>query len=68
MANPNNPTGTYVSQRNLQFLRKKLRSNILLVVDAYFEYVKQKDYNSALRIFKNYKNVIITRTFQKFMD
>ena len=66
LANPNNPTGTYVKKRDLQFLRKKLRSNILLVVDdAYFEYVKQNDYLSALRIFKNYKNVIITRTFSK---
>ena len=66
LANPNNPTGTYIKKKNLQFLRKKLRSNILLVVDdAYFEYVKQKDYNSALGIFRNYKNVVITRTFSK---
>ena len=66
LANPNNPTGTYIKKRNLQFLRKKLRSNILLVVDdAYFEYVKQKDYNSALGIFRNYKNVVMTRTFSK---
>ncbi len=66
LANPNNPTGTYVKKRDLQFLRKKLRSDILLVVDdAYFEYVKQKDYLSALKIFKNYKNVVMTRTFSK---
>ena len=66
LANPNNPTGTYVKKRDLQFLRKKLRSNILLVVDdAYFEYVKQNDYLSALRIFKNFKNVVMTRTFSK---
>ena len=44
----------------------KLRSNILLVVDdAYFEYVKQKDYSSALKLFSNYKNVVMTRTFSK---
>ena len=66
LANPNNPTGTYIKKKDLLFLRKKLRSNILLVVDdAYFEYVKQKDYLSALKIFKNYKNVIMTRTFSK---
>ena len=66
LANPNNPTGTYIKKRDLLFLRKKLRSNILLVVDdAYFEYVKQKDYSPALKIFANYKNVIITRTFSK---
>jgi len=66
LANPNNPTGTYIKKKDLLLLRKKLRSNILLVVDdAYYEYVKQKDYLSALKIFKNYKNVVMTRTFSK---
>ena len=66
LANPNNPTGTYITKKDLLFLRKKLRSNILLVVDdAYFEYVKQKDYSSALKLFSNYKNVVMTRTFSK---
>ena len=66
IANPNNPTGTYVSKKDLLFLRKKLRSNILLVVDdAYFEYVKQKDYSSALKLFSKFKNVVMTRTFSK---
>ena len=52
LANPNNPTGTYISKKDLLFLRKKLRSNILLVVDdAYFEYVKQKDYRDHIRHF-----------------
>ena len=65
LANPNNPTGTYVSKK-LLFLRKKLRSNILLVVDdAYFEYVNQKNYLSGLKTFKNFKNVVMTRTFSK---
>ena len=66
IANPNNPTGTYISKKKLLFLRKKLRSNILLVIDdAYFEYVKQKNYSSGLKLFSNFKNVIITRTFSK---
>ena len=66
IANPNNPTGTYISRKKLLLLRKKLRSNILLVIDdAYFEYVKQKDYSSGLRLFSNFKNVLITRTFSK---
>tara|TARA_B100000963_G_scaffold314928_1_gene293749 strand:- start:149 stop:1231 length:1083 start_codon:yes stop_codon:yes gene_type:complete len=66
LANPNNPTGTYIKKKDLLYLRKKLRSNILLVVDdAYFEYVKQKDYISSLKLFSNYKNVIMTRTFSK---
>ena len=66
LANPNNPTGTYIKRNELLFLRKKLRSNILLVVDdAYFEYVKQKDYLSGLKTFTNFRNVIMTRTFSK---
>ena len=47
-------------------LRKKLRNNILLVVDdAYFEYVNNKNYASGLRLFSKSKNVIVTRTFSK---
>ena len=66
LANPNNPTGTYISKKQLTHLRKKLRSNILLVVDdAYFEYIKQKDYFSGLKLFSRHKNVLVTRTFSK---
>ncbi len=66
LANPNNPTGTYLKKNELLSLRKKLRSNILLVVDdAYDEYIKKKDYSSGLKIFKNSNNVIILRTFSK---
>ena len=66
LANPNNPTGTYIPKKELIYLRKKLRSNILLVVDdAYFEYLKQKDYFSGLRLFSRDKNVLVTRTFSK---
>jgi histidinol-phosphate aminotransferase len=66
IANPNNPTGTYISKKKLLLLRKKLRSNILLVIDdAYFEYVQQKNYSSGLKLFSNFRNVIVTRTFSK---
>ena len=66
LANPNNPTGTIVSKNELLRLRKKLKSNILLVVDdAYFEYVKDKNYLSGMKLFYNSKNVIVTRTFSK---
>ena len=66
LANPNNPTGTIISKKELLQLRKKLRNNILLVVDdAYHEYVKDKQYSSGLSLFSNSKNVIITRTFSK---
>ena len=66
IANPNNPTGTYLYKNELINLRKKLNKKILLVVDdAYDEYMKDKKYASGLKIFKNYKNVFILRTFSK---
>jgi histidinol-phosphate aminotransferase len=66
LANPNNPTGTYLNKNEMLKLRQKLRSNILLVVDdAYFEYLGFKDYKSGLKLFSSFKNVIITRTFSK---
>ena len=66
LANPNNPTGTYLDTIELISLRKKLNQKILLVLDdAYFEYMKNKDYKSSLDIFKNKNNVIILRTFSK---
>ncbi len=66
LANPNNPTGTYVSQDELKELRKKLRKNILLVIDdAYAEYMINRDYKSGLDLFKNNHNVFILRTFSK---
>ena len=64
--NPNNPTGTYLYKSELINLRKRLNSRILLVVDdAYSEYMKDKKYSSGLRIFENVKNVFILRTFSK---
>jgi len=66
LANPNNPTGTYLNKYELLELRKKLRKNILLVVDdAYAEYMKIADYRSGLDLFKNRNNVFILRTFSK---
>ena len=66
LANPNNPTGTYLEKNELLKLRTKLRNDILLVVDdAYDEYMKKKDYASGLKLFRNSSNVIILRTFSK---
>ena len=66
IANPNNPTGTYISKNEMINLRKKLRSNILLVVDdAYFEFLNLNDFKSGLDLFKDYNNVLVTRTFSK---
>jgi len=66
IANPNNPTATYLSTIELRHLRKRLRPNILLVVDdAYEEYMLNKDYKSGLNLFKKTNNVFILRTFSK---
>jgi histidinol-phosphate aminotransferase len=66
IANPNNPTGTYLSKLELIELRKRLKKNILLVLDdAYFEYMKNKNYKPSLEIFKNKDNVVTIRTFSK---
>ena len=66
LANPNNPTGTYLTKSELIDLRNRLKKDILLVIDdAYFEYMKNSDYKSGLDLFKNKQNVFILRTFSK---
>ena len=66
IANPNNPTGTYLTKNEMLNLRKKLRSDILLIVDdAYFEFLCLSDFTSGLDLFKDSNNVLVTRTFSK---
>ncbi len=66
LANPNNPTGTYLDRNEMLELRKRLRSDILLVVDdAYCEFIDDPNFSSGLELFSKSKNVLITRTFSK---
>ena len=66
IADPNNSTGTYLTKKEVFELRKKLDKKILLVIDdAYAEYMKNIDYCSGLDLFKNKNNVFILRTFSK---
>jgi histidinol-phosphate aminotransferase len=66
LANPNNPTGTYLDKKELINLRRKLNKKVLLVVDdAYQEYMIAKEYSSGLDLFKKTENVFILRTFSK---
>ena len=66
LANPNNPTGTYVPFQEVRRLREKLPSDVLLVLDAaYGEYVKRNDYEMGLELVATTENTVMTRTFSK---
>ncbi len=66
IANPNNPTGTYVSSQALRRFLDGLPEHVIAVVDeAYVEYVSAPDYASALPWLPALPNLIITRTFSK---
>ena len=68
IANPNNPTGTYLNQQEVSEFLKKVgnRDDVLVIFDeAYTEFVRAKDYPNALEIFHQYKNVCVLRTFSK---
>ena len=66
IANPNNPTGTMISYEEIIELHSNLPSNILLVIDeAYIEYVNDKNYLSTFNLVKNSNNIVVTRTFSK---
>ncbi len=66
LANPNNPTGTLTSRAELWRLHAGLPSHVLLVVDqAYAEYVAAQDDDGALELAREYDNVLVTRTFAK---
>ncbi|MEC5407449.1 histidinol-phosphate transaminase [Paraburkholderia sp. MPAMCS5] len=66
VANPNNPTGTYLSPEKLEAFIAGMRSDVLIVLDeAYNEYLPDdKQYDSVAWV-KRYRNLIVTRTFSK---
>lgn len=66
VANPNNPTGSYISSDEMQRLRDGLRDDIILVIDsAYSEYVSRNDYDAGLAMAEAHDNVVMLRTFSK---
>ena len=66
IANPNNPTGTYIPIDEVRRLRAELPSRVLLVLDAaYSEYVRRNDYEAGLELVATTPNTVMTRTFSK---
>ncbi|WP_443969700.1 histidinol-phosphate transaminase [Sphingobium sp. CR28] len=66
IANPNNPTGTYSSREEIARLHAGLPKDVLLVVDqAYTEYLDEQDDDGALALAETAPNVLVTRTFSK---
>lgn len=66
LANPNNPTGTYLPIQEVRRLHAALPPHVLLVLDAaYAEYVRRNDYESGIELVSSSENVVMTRTFSK---
>jgi histidinol-phosphate aminotransferase len=66
LANPNNPTGTYIRFSEVKRLHDGLPQHTLLVIDAaYAEYVTRNDYAAGLELASMADNVVMTRTFSK---
>jgi histidinol-phosphate aminotransferase len=66
IANPNNPTGTYIAFDEVRRLRHGLPENVLLVLDgAYAEYVNRNDYEAGIELVATTPNTVMTRTFSK---
>ncbi|HEX9489938.1 MAG TPA: histidinol-phosphate transaminase, partial [Stellaceae bacterium] len=66
LANPNNPTGTFLSRREVTRLQRGLPASTLLVIDsAYAEFVTRNDYEPGIELVDAAQNVVMLRTFSK---
>ncbi len=66
LANPNNPTGTYLPFDEVKRLQAGLPRHVVLVLDAaYAEYVRRNDYEAGIELVSSSDNVVMTRTFSK---
>jgi histidinol-phosphate aminotransferase len=66
LANPNNPTGTYVPFDAIKRLQRKLPPHVILVLDAaYAEYVQRNDYEAGIELVATCENVVMCRTYSK---
>ncbi|GAA0481071.1 histidinol-phosphate transaminase [Salinibacillus aidingensis] len=66
LCSPNNPTGCYINEKQLKSFLDRCPEHVLVVLDeAYYEYVSAEDYPDSLSLLENYKNIIVLRTFSK---
>jgi histidinol-phosphate aminotransferase len=66
IANPNNPTGTWVDEAPLRRCLESIPSDVVIVLDeAYFEYIDRPDYPDGVALMKQFDNLVVTRTFSK---
>lgn len=66
VANPNNPTGTWLNKTELEKLLGSVPEDLIVVVDeAYFDYVQENDYPNCMEWLNDYPNLLVTRTFSK---
>jgi histidinol-phosphate aminotransferase len=66
IANPNNPTGSYLTKGEMRRLHAGLPQSVMLVIDAaYSEYVLADDYEDGTALVTEFNNVVMTRTFSK---
>ena len=66
LANPENPTGTYIGEEDLRHLATELPSSVVLVIDsAYAEYVIDPDYSNGMALVDERDNAVVIRTFSK---
>ncbi|TVV42200.1 histidinol-phosphate transaminase [Thalassolituus sp. C2-1] len=66
ITNPNNPTGTWLTKDELTAFLDKVPERVLVLLDeAYFEYVDEAEYPNGIQLLSRYPNLVITRTFSK---
>ncbi|WP_408008833.1 histidinol-phosphate transaminase [Pseudalkalibacillus sp. A8] len=66
ICNPNNPTGTYVNETELRSFLEKIPNDTIVVLDeAYYEYVTAEDYPDTMKLISEYDNLLVLRTFSK---